>query len=221
MALEQRAPGKYITVTGGKFTLRVQEGTPGAVTRINKENKTVHELKYEAFTGKLVGVRVTDGAYGKSWVFDFKDKEDIYHWQSNYSNSFSTAFLRMLPNIDLTKEMTVSPSVKMVDGKNQSSLFVKQGGNVIKHAYNKENPNGLPQMEEITVKGVKQWDDTKRIDFLYNMVVTTILPKLGQASATAPSKAVAESVKEESSNLDKFAESLNSSEESAVADSGF
>ena len=179
MGLEQRSEGKYITILGGKFCMRVQEGTEGAVTRTNKLRKVVHEKFYESFTGKLVSVKVQDGTYGKTWNFSFKDKEDIYTLQLSYSNSFATAFLKMLPNVDLTKEMKVSPSVKEVDGKNRSSLFINQDGVAIKHAYTKENPNGMPDMEEITVKGVKVWDDTKRIAFLYNMVQTTIVPKLG------------------------------------------
>ena len=82
--------------------------------------------------------------------------------------------------------MKVSPSVKEVDGKNKSSLFINQGGNALKHAYTRENPNGMPDMEQITVNGVLIWDDTKRLAFLHNMVTTQILPKLpGTQSADA------------------------------------
>ncbi len=178
MGLESRAEGKYLTILGGKFSIRVPEGTEGAVARTNKIGKLVHEKFYEKFTGKLVSIKVTDGTYGKSWNFGFKDKEDIYTLQLSYSNSFATAFLKMLPNIDLSKDMTVSPSVKEVDGKNKSSLFVNQDGKPIKHAFTKDNPNGLPQMVEKVVKGQKVWDDTDRIEFLYAMVQKDIIPKL-------------------------------------------
>jgi phosphoribosylamine-glycine ligase len=65
---------------------------------------------------------------------------------------------------------------KEVDGKNKSSLFINQNGASIKHAFTRENPNGMPDMEQVTVKGQQVWDDTKRIEFLYNMVATTIIP---------------------------------------------
>lgn len=179
MGLENREGGKYITILGGKFSQRVPEGTPGATSRINKLNKVVWEKYYDSFTGKLVGIRTQDGnGYGKNWVFDFQDRGEVYHLQLSYSNSFATAFLKMLPNVDLTKEMKVSPSVKEVDGKNKSSLFINQEGVAIKHAYTRENPNGMPDMEQVTVKGEQVWDDTKRLDFLHNMVMTTIVPKL-------------------------------------------
>ena len=46
----------------------------------------------------------------------------------------------MLPNIDLTKEMKISPSVKEIDGVNRSSLFINQDGKAMKHAYSREKP---------------------------------------------------------------------------------
>lgn len=178
MGLNTRQEGNFITILGGKFCVRVPEGSPGAVTRTNKMGKVVHEKFYDNFTGKLIGIKTQDGEYGKSWIFSFKDKEEVYHLQLSYSNSFATQFLKILPNVDLTKEMKVSPSVKEVDGKNKSSLFVNQDGSAIKHAYTREKPNGMPDMEQVTVKGQLVWDDTKRIAFLYDMVATTIIPKL-------------------------------------------
>lgn len=192
MGLEQRGEGKFITILGGKFCQRVQEGTEGAITRTNKLGKIVHEKFYDSFTGKLVSIKVQDGSYGLTWNFGFKDKDELYTLQLSYSNSFATAFLKMLPNVDLTKEMKVSPSVKEVDGKNKSSLFINQDGVALKHAYTRENPNGMPDMEQVTVKGEKVWDDTKRIAFLHDMVMTTIVPKLGGIPQVAESKKVDE-----------------------------
>jgi len=178
MGLEQRQEGKYITILGGKFCQRVPEGTEGAKTRTNKIGNVVHEKFYDSFTGKLLDIKVQDGTYGKTWNFVFQDKEEIYTLQLSYSNSFSTAFLKMLPNIDFSKEMKVSPSTKEVDGKNKNSLFISQDGVNLKHAFTRENPNGMPDMEQVEVKGVMVWDDTKRLAFLYDMVVNDILPKL-------------------------------------------
>lgn len=178
MALENRTGGNYITILGGKFCQRVPEGTAGAERRINKIGNEVFEKFYDSFTGKLINIMVQDGNYGKTWNFVFQDKEEPYTLQLSYSNSFATAFLKILPNIDLEKEMRLSPSVKEVDGKNRSSLFVNQDGVPLKHAYTRENPNGLPDMEQVKVKGVMTWDDTKRLEFLESMVNENILPKL-------------------------------------------
>ena len=197
MGLENHEGGNYITILGGRFCQRVPEGTEGAEQRTNKLGKTVWEKFYDSFTGKLVNIKTQDGAYGKSWVFDFKDNEEVYHLQLSYSNSFATALLKMLPNIDLTKEMKVQPDTKEVDGKKKSSLFVKQDGVNMKHAYTKDNPNGMPPMEEIVIKGEKVWDDTKRLVFLHDMVMTQILPKLEGTKYTPESvDALAEELKD-------------------------
>ena len=178
MGLENRQAGNFITILGGRLCQRVAEVTEGAEKRNNKLGNVVYEKFYSSFTGKLIDIKVQDGTYGKMWNFVFKDKEEPYTLQLSYSNSFSTNFLKMLPNIDLSKEMKIAPSVKNVDGKDKSSLFVNQDGKSLKHAYSKDNPNGLPPMEQVTVKGVLVWDDTKRLEFLDNMVQTTIIPKL-------------------------------------------
>jgi len=191
MGLEQRTGGNFITILGGKFCQRVPEGTEGAITRVNKIGNTVNEKFYDSFTGKLESIQVKDGNYGKTWNFGFRDNEELYTLQLSYSNSFSTAFLKMLPNIDLSQEMKVSPSMKEVDGKNKSSLFVNQNGVALKHAYTRDNPNGMPDMEQVTVKGELVWDDTKRMEFLHNMVNTLILPKLEAVPQSATGEAVA------------------------------
>lgn len=186
MGLETKTGGNYITILGGKFCQRVQEGTEGAITRVNKIGNTVHEKFYDSFTGKLVDIYTKEGDYGKTWNFVFQDKADPYTLQLSYSNSFSTALLKILPNVDLTKEIKLSPSVKEVDGKNRSSLFINQGSQPLKHAYTREKPNGMPDMEQITVNGKLVWDDTKRLDFLENMVNTQIIPKLPKAETVMP-----------------------------------
>ena len=185
MGLEQRIGGNFITILGGKLCQRVPEGTEGAVMRINKIGNTVYEKFYDSFTGRLLDIKVREGSYGKTWNFTFQDKEELYTLQLSYSNSFATALLKQLPNVDLTKEMKISPSTKEVDGKNRSSLFINQDGRTLKHAYTRDNPGGMPDMEQITINGSLVWDDTKRLVFLQNMVDTTILPQLA-GTATAP-----------------------------------
>lgn len=189
MGFADRTGGKFFTILQGKFCIRVPEGTPGAVARVNKMNKTVYEIFHDSFTAKLVNIRTRDGEYGKSWEFDFRDGEELYTLQLSYSNSYATNILKMLPNVDLTKEMKIQPSQKIENGKTKSSLFISQDGKTLKHAYTKDVPNGLPPMEQVTVKGQQVWDDTARLEFLHAMVVADILPKLPRDNAPATAKA--------------------------------
>ncbi len=179
MGLEKRESGKYITIYQGKFCIRVPEGTEGSVERVNKLGNKVSEMFYDSFNGVLTNIKTKDSAdYGKNWEFTLVDGEDQYTLQLSYSNSFAKNILKMLPNVDLSKPMTLSPSMKMEDGKQKTSLFINQDGKAIKHAYTKDVPNGLPPMEKIKVKGQDMWDDSASLAFLQEMVDTQILPKL-------------------------------------------
>lgn len=185
MGLDNRPGGKYITILGGKFCVRVDASTPGAIARVNKQNKTVHEVFYDSFTGKLINIRKRESQYGPQWEFDFKDGKEVYTLQLSFSNSYATNLLKILPNVDLEKEMKVQPSQKIVEGKTKSSLFVSQDGVTLKHAYTKDRPNGLPQMVQVQVKGQLVWDDSARLAFLEAMVKSDILPKLPQQPVAA------------------------------------
>lgn len=180
--LENITRGNYISILQGKFAQRVPEGTEGAITRVNKTGRTVHEKFYDRFTGVLTDIRVKDSdAYGKTWEFVFDADGTEYIVQMPYSGSFSAQFLKMLPNIDITKKMTLTPVTEIEDGKTKSSLFVNQDGNAVKHAFTRANPNGMPEMKKIMVKGQEVWDDSDILIFLTNMVNETILPKLGKS----------------------------------------
>lgn len=185
MGLENREGGKYITILGGKFAIRVPEGTAGSVARVNKLGNTVYEKFYDSFTAKLVNIRTRESQYGKNWEFDFRDNGEVWTLQLSYSNSYAKNLIKILPNADLTKEMKIQPSSKVEDGKTKSSLFVSQDGVTLKHKYTRDNPNGMPDMEEITVKGAKQLDDTKQLVFLQAMIESDILPKLPKDSVPA------------------------------------
>jgi hypothetical protein len=205
MGLENRQDGKYLTIFDGKFCIRVKEGTEGATQRVNKENNTVYEKYYTSFTAKLVGIRTSESKYGKSWNFDFRDSGEMYTLQLPWSNSFASNFLKKLPNIDLEAEMKVQPVQKVENGKKKTSLFVTQHGQPVKHAYTREVPNGLPQMEQIEVKGQLMWDDGKQIKFLHDMVVSTILPKLSH-NAPVPSTPVEAPASQGGLAIDDFSE---------------
>jgi len=179
MGLDNRVAGNYFSIFEGRFEKRVDEPIEGVTeTRVNKVGATVHAKYYNEFTGKLVGIKVKDGQYGKQWIISFKDGNDFYHWQSPYRNGFVSQFLKMLPNVDTSLPMRVQPQQKKVDGVMKSSLFINQNGVSIKHAYTRDNPNGLPPMTQVMFQGDKKWDDTDQMAFLEAMIMTSIVPKL-------------------------------------------
>ncbi len=73
MGFADRSGGRFFTIMGGKCVVKVDENTPGAVSRVNKRGNTVHEITHDSFEGKLVNIRTRDTEFGKQWEFDFRD----------------------------------------------------------------------------------------------------------------------------------------------------
>jgi hypothetical protein len=234
MGLGNKENGKYVSILGGKFCIRIEKPdnivTPediskwlvdnSAVSRVNKLGKTVYEKYYDNFTGKLVGIKVKDGgAYEKQWVFSFQDTGEVYVLQLGYTNSFAKNILKMLPNADLSKEMKLSPSTKVeADGTKKSSIFINQDGTALKHAYTRDNPNGLPPMTQVMVKGSLVWDDTDQMIFLENMVNTQIIPKLDGGKYA---NILATPATEQPQTLESYTDELNKAGGEVVEEQAF
>jgi hypothetical protein len=55
----------------------------------------------------------------------------------------------------------------MIDGdKTKSVIFLWQNGKAIKHYFTRDNPNGLPSLKKVKIKGVESWDDSDMMEFL-------------------------------------------------------
>lgn len=165
---QQKGGVTFLTISNGKFVRRVDESTPNAVSRVNKVGKTVHELFYTSLIGHIKDVTTNESEYGKFWVVKVQSpaNNQVYQFEINYSSGYATSFLKALPNVDLTQNVEINPSIVKKDDKSQSVIFLRQGGASIKHFFTKATPNGMPDLEQIKVKGKVTWDDTKRMEFL-------------------------------------------------------
>lgn len=179
MGFSNRESNKFFTIYGGKFSRKVDKDTEGAVMRTNKLGNTVYELYNDRFTGLLTNIRIKEGdEYGDQWLFDFLVEGNAYTLALPYASNFAIAILKILPNLDVTKEFTMEPSIKIENDKTFSTLFVNQDGTAIKHAHTRENPNGMPDLELVKIKGKDTWDNTKRIEFLKKNMEENILPTI-------------------------------------------
>lgn len=160
----------FLTITNGKLCRRVDAGTPNAIERTTKTGKQVHELFYTTVTGHIVDIGIKENDYGKFLLATIKDiaTEQKYVLEMNFSSGYSTTFLKTLPNADINQNIEISPALIIDGDKKKSVIFLKQGGYAIKHFYTKDNPKGMPDMVKVKVKGKETWDDTDRIEWLYN-----------------------------------------------------
>lgn len=171
MGLQKNSGGAtYLSIADGKIVRNHKEAKSGVtVSRVTKTGKTVHEEKFDSITGRIVGLKTHENDFGKQWHITFTDGEESYIITMPYSSRYSTSFLKALPNVDLTKDVKLMPW--SMDDKNDASKKVTgitmwQDGEKILPAFTKENPNGLPQMVQVKVKGQMTWDDSDMMEFL-------------------------------------------------------
>lgn len=179
MGLGKNNNAVFLSIGDGKITMRVKQPTESSVQRTTKEGKIINEEVFDHLTGRITDIKVTThDQYGKFWNITVDDGEKAYTLQTNYSGGYASAFLKALPNADLSRELTLIPYMKKEGDKKKVTLFISQDGAALKHFYTKDDPKGLPEMKQVKVKGQLQWDDTDMMEFLENMVNTEILPKI-------------------------------------------
>jgi len=179
MGLNQsQSKGVFLSITNGKLVRQFSAPTEKSVSRVNKMGREVHEEFYDSMDGWLTDIKTKQSEYGKFWVITLKDNETYYNLEMKYASGYATSFLKALPNADLSQFITLSPKL-IVDGdKKQSVLFISQNQKGLKHFWTKDNPRDLPPMVKIKRKGIEEWDDTDRMEYLENYVKDNILPKI-------------------------------------------
>lgn len=176
----------YLTISNGKICKSVLKPSETSVTRVNKNGKTVHEEFYKGWKGRITGIAVREHPeFGKFWNVTISDQDGEAIIQMNYSSGYSAAFLKTLPNIDLSSDVVFTPSMKLEGDKKKTTVFISQHGKPVKWFYTKDDPNGIPELQKVKVKGKITYDDSDIMEFLEKMVMTTIVPKLPKG-AVAP-----------------------------------
>jgi hypothetical protein len=169
----------FLTIGNGQICKKVQKATSISKERVNKNGVTVHEEYYKGWKGQITAIAIREHQeYGKFWNITLTDNDGDAILQMNYSSGYASAFLKMLPNIDLNGDIVITPNLKIEGDKKKTGLFITQHGVPVKWYFTKNNPNGLPPLEQKTLKGKKVWDDTEMMAFLEKMVNTEIIPKL-------------------------------------------
>lgn len=213
---DQHTSKTYLNIVGGKIVKKVKEGTDGAVSRINKKGDEVWELQFDKLTGRIVDINLEPSEFRDVWSVTIQDGIDYYYLHLPISGRITNGLMHRLPNIDLSQDviLKVFRIFNTTKQKDQDYLVVYQGGegksNKIENFYTKETPNGLPQMKQIKVKGVPTWDDTDQIEFITQMVMTQIKPKLkGAPAAEYKEKSIKEIAQEKNAAIAEQLEDLS------------
>ena len=149
----------FLTIAEGKISRRVMQPTDKSVERKNKNGKIVHEEFYKGWKGRITDIAVRDHPeYGKKWNITLTDNDGDAILQMNYSSGYSAAFLKTLPNVDLSADVIITPKMTIEGDKKKTSVFITQHGTPLKWAYTKDHPNGLPELKQIKIKGKITWE---------------------------------------------------------------
>ena len=168
----------FLTIANGKIVRQSKTPVEGSVARINKLGREVHELFYDSLTGVIKDITTRESEYGKSWIVKVNSDGKNYQLEFNYSSGYATTFLKALPNVSFGNPVTLSPKLIIDGDKKKSVLFISQDGKGLKHYFTKDNPNGLPDLKKIKIKGKESWDDSDRMEFLEGYVKDNILPMI-------------------------------------------
>ena len=138
MARETYTKEKFVTILGSDGTFResVPEGTTGEniEVRVYKDDAGVEhtktEIKFNKMTGKITGIGFREGQYGQNIQISITDDAGTEVISLSTSQTYGEDFMKKLPNIDLSKEVSLSPfcfpsekdATKMVKG-----ITIKQG----------------------------------------------------------------------------------------------
>jgi hypothetical protein len=164
----------YLSVADGNLVRQHKQANAQTTERLTKTGKLVFEERFKDLTAKLDGIATRENDYGKQWQIKFQDQGDFYIVSLPYSSRYASSFLKVLPNIDLSKEIRFMPWAmkdKNDPTKTITGITMYQDGEKLAPYYTKEDPKGLPQMVKIKVKGKEQWDDSDMMSYLEDMAL--------------------------------------------------
>lgn len=173
----------YYSISDGRICTQHKQPVPGSIERVNKNGKTVHETFHSGLKGKITNITTKDSDYGKFWCVELNSNEVL---QFQYSSGYANGFLRALPNADFSQEVTLTPKMTVEGDKKKGTIFINQNGKALKWHFTKEDPNGLPDLKKIKIKGKETWDSSDQMEFLENMVKETIIPQLKTKVLSGP-----------------------------------
>jgi hypothetical protein len=154
---DEHVGGRFLTVVAGKLREKVEEGTEGATKRTGEVAGTPFEkweLVYPGITAFVTKIELQDGKYGKNVLIRMTDANGEEFTVSLGAENSRTGvpFMEAIPNLDLTKEVTLKPYKFNNDkGENVEGMQILQDGNKIKSAFydpeTKSNLLGMPKAE--------------------------------------------------------------------------
>ena len=131
--------GRYLNIVGGKLAQKVNEGTEGSVRRdyeLKDGTKgTKWEINYKNLTGFITEMLFKQTEFGEMFSIKIEMDGEVDLLTLNTDSKYFSDFARKLPNIDLSKQVTMNPFDFEADGKKLRGLSIVQEGEKVKDHY--------------------------------------------------------------------------------------
>lgn len=173
MGLETQEYGKrtYLGITQGKVTSKDGNG--------NKQYNT-------AITGHLTDITFRDGEaakFGPEIHLHIRDAGTEYILQMRFASGYAIGFMKAIENADLLKPITFAPWYKEKDDNKQGGMNLIQGGKQLPWKYTREEPNGMPEWEDIPDgQGGTKKSKWPVLVFLRKMLEEKMIPLVREAA---------------------------------------
>lgn len=174
----------YLSISNGRVVRKVAEGTPGAEPFTKADGTIIWQMRFGFVTGILKAINIKTGSYNgadtKDWVFELEDKGEAYSLQIPYDSRNATSLIKALcnPVVDFSKPLTITPWLKVIDGKKKMACYLKQGETPIDWYFTKDSTHGMPELVPVKIKGKETWDNYDQMQFLEGYINTNVKSKL-------------------------------------------
>lgn len=152
---------KFYQVLNGEFRTRVDESHPEAVSRINKNNVQVFEKPVRAVFGRIEGIEIVDGNFGKQILITLDKNEGGENPVLSFiaESKDGRDVMKKLPAIDFSKEVKIAPyrftpadkdeeiSGISISHQDSEGQFTQKVGNFYFDPIKKVYINGYPSID--------------------------------------------------------------------------
>tara|TARA_E500000318_G_scaffold15353_2_gene15677 strand:+ start:63 stop:665 length:603 start_codon:yes stop_codon:yes gene_type:complete len=167
---------KFVTIVNGLFTIRLPDNSddPKAVERTLTKGpnagKAVKELQFNRLSGKLQGSYIDKSDYGSSLIFNLVDGNETFKFQLPVESQFFSQIVKRLPNYNMDAD-EVEFNMGYDSERDKPFIYMRQDDVTVPMHFTKDNPNGMPQPVQKTIKGEKRWIWEEQENFLYDVAV--------------------------------------------------
>lgn len=157
----------YVNLKNGKLFTREKDKEPVFFTDLEDVVLVKATFVIEEYKGKKYELAklVLEG-----------DKNDRYCLQMRSDSGYFRAFCNSLKTGDIKKPITITPNFQNKNDKPVTTIFIKQDGIALKHAYTLKNMGDLPALKKTEFKDEILYDSTDQIDFWKKWLTESLQP---------------------------------------------